>query len=85
MANEKSLVTLTAIVNSFSADVKEMISFNLENLKHYYENQPTSDIAKSYMNLSKNFIKELMRKILMMKQCSKSTRSDHFGPPLKFF
>ncbi len=35
MANEKSLVTLTSIVNSFSSDVKEMISFNLENLKHY--------------------------------------------------
>ena len=29
--NEKSLVTLTPIVNSFSADVKEMISFTLEN------------------------------------------------------
>ena len=33
MANEKSLVTLTSIVNSFSSDVKEMISFNLENLR----------------------------------------------------
>ena len=35
MVNGKSLVipTLTSIVNSFSIDVKEMISFNLENLK----------------------------------------------------
>ena len=53
MANEKSLVTLTSIVNSFSPDVKEMISFNLKNLKHYYKNQSTSDIAKSYLDLIK--------------------------------
>lgn len=62
MANEKSLVTLTSIVNSFSADVKEMISFNLENLKHYYENQSTSDIAKSYMDLIKEFHKGINEK-----------------------
>jgi uncharacterized iron-regulated protein len=59
MVNEKSLVTLTSIVNSLSANVKE-ISFNLENLKH--ENQSTSDIAKSYMDSIKEFHKGINEK-----------------------
>lgn len=47
MANEKILVALISIINSFSIDVKEMIYFNLKNLKHY-ENYSTLDIAKLY-------------------------------------
>ncbi len=62
MVNEKSLVTFTSIVNSFSTDVKEIIIFNLENFKHYYENQSTSDIAKSYMDLIKEFHKGINEK-----------------------
>lgn len=64
---QKIISYIISIINSFSIDVKQMLSFNLENLKHNYKNQSTSDIAKLYMDLIKKFIKEFMRKILMMK------------------